>query len=107
MTNQVAVHSPDLSAAVPYYGRQADAEDVPKIRASMMLHYAGDDERINAGIPVFEEALKSASVDYKLYIYEGAKHAFNNDTSEARYHKEAAELAWKRTIAFFREKLKT
>jgi len=107
MTNQVAVHSPDLSAAVPYYGRQPDAQDVPKIKASMLLHYAGTDERINAGIPAFEEALKQASVEFKIYIYEGAEHAFNNDTNKARYHKEAAQLAWQRTIAFFKEKLRT
>ena len=107
MTNQVAVHSPDLLAAVPYYGRQPAVEDVPKIKASMLVHYAGIDERINAGIPAFEEALKKASVEYKIYMYEGAQHAFNNDTSKARYHKEAAQLAWQRTIAFFKEKLET
>ncbi len=107
MTNQVAVHSPDLSAAVPYYGRQPEAEDVSKIKASLLLHYAGLDERINSGIPAFEKALEEASVDYKIYVYDGAKHAFNNDTNASRYHKEAAELAWKRTIAFFKEKLKT
>jgi len=107
ITNHVAVNSPDLSAAVPYYGRQPAAEDVLKIKASLLLHYAGLDERINSGIPAFEDALKEASVDYKIYIYEGAAHAFNNDTNPDRYHKEAAELAWKRTIAFFKEKLKT
>ncbi|MCH7657590.1 MAG: dienelactone hydrolase family protein [Bacteroidetes bacterium] len=107
MTNQVAVNSPDLSAAVPYYGRQPAVEDVPKIKASVLAHYAGSDERINSGIPAFEEALKKASIDYKIYIYEGAGHAFNNDSNPNRYHKEAAELAWKRTIAFFKEKLKT
>jgi carboxymethylenebutenolidase len=107
MANQVAVNSPDLSAAVPYYGSQPAPEDVPKIKASLLLHYAGSDERINKGIPAYEAALKKASVDYKLYMYEGAQHAFNNDTNAARYNKEAAELAWKRTIAFFKEKLKT
>jgi carboxymethylenebutenolidase len=106
MANQVAVNSPDLSAAVPYYGRQPAAEDVSKIKASLLLHYAGDDERINKGIPAFEAALKKASVDYKIYMYEGAKHAFNNDTNAARYNKEAAQLAWQRTIAFLKEKLK-
>ena len=106
MTNQVAVHSPDLLAAVPYYGRQPDAQDVPKIKASMLLHYAGLDERINAGIPAFEKALVKASVEHEIYIYEGAQHAFNNDTSPTRYHPEAARLAWHRTIAFLREKLK-
>ena len=107
MTNQVAVHSPDLLAAVPYYGRQADVQDVPKIKAAMLLHYAGTDERINAGIPAFEKALQEASVEFQTYIYEGAQHAFKNDTNVARYHKEAAQLAWRRTIAFFKEKLKT
>ena len=107
MTNQVAVHSPDLSAAVPYYGRQPDAQDVPKIKAPMLLHYAGLDERINAGIPAFEKALKEASVEYEIHIYEGAQHAFNNDTNAARYHEGAARLAWQRTIAFFKEKLRT
>jgi carboxymethylenebutenolidase len=107
MTNQVAVHSPDLSAAVPYYGMQPASEDVPKIKAAMLLHYAGIDERINAGIPAFEEALKQASVEFTTYIYEGAKHAFNNDTNPERYHEEAAQLAWQRTIAFFKEKLET
>ncbi len=72
----------------------------------MLLHYAGLDERINAGIEAFEKALKEASVEYKVFMYEGAAHAFFNDTS-SRYHKEAAQLAWKRTIAFFNEKLKT
>ncbi|GAF95570.1 unnamed protein product, partial [marine sediment metagenome] len=106
MTNQVAVHSPDLNAGIPFYGRQPAAEDVPKIKASLLLHYAGLDERINAGIEAFEKALKEASVEYKVFMYEGAAHAFFNDTS-SRYHKEAAQLAWKRTIAFFNVKLKT
>jgi carboxymethylenebutenolidase len=105
MTNQVAVNAPDLLAAVPYYGRQPDAQDVPQIKASMLLHYAGLDERINAGIPAFEQALVDASVEHEIYIYEGAQHAFNNDTS-ARYHPKAARLAWQRTIAFLKEKLK-
>ena len=73
----------------------------------MMMHYAGLDERINAGIPAFEKALKQAGIDYQIYIYEGAKHAFNNDTNPDRYNKEAADLAWKRTVDFFKEKLKT
>jgi carboxymethylenebutenolidase len=107
MTNQVAVNSPDLVAAVPYYGMQPASEDVPKIKASILAHYAGDDERIDKGIPAFEEALKKASIEYKIYIYEGAKHSFNNDTNPDSYNKEAAQLAWQRTIAFFKEKLKT
>jgi carboxymethylenebutenolidase len=106
MTNQVAVHSPDLAAAVPFYGRQPTSEDVPKIKASMLIHYAGLDERINAGIEAFEAALKEASIEYKIFMYEGAGHAFFNDTG-SRYHKEAALLAWERTIAFLKEKLKT
>jgi len=106
VTNQVAVNAPDLAAAVPFYGSQPAAEDVPKIKASMLIHYAGDDDRINAGIPAFEEALKKAGIDYKIYIYEGAGHAFMNDTG-TRYHKEAAALAWQRTVAFLKEKLKS
>ena len=106
MANELAVNSQDLVAAIPYYGRQPAAEDVPKIKASLLLHYAGLDERINAGIPEFEAALRKASVDYRIYIYEGANHAFNNDTNGARYDKAAAELAWKRTMDFLKEKLK-
>ncbi len=106
MANQLAVNSPDLSAVVPYYGAQPAPEDVSTIKASLLLHYAGIDERINKGIPAFEEALKKASVNYKIHMYEGANHAFNNDTSPARYNKEAAQLAWQRTISFLKEKLK-
>jgi len=105
--NQLAVASPDLSAGVAYYGSQPPAADVPKIKAHLLLHYAGLDDRINAGIPAYEEALKSAGIDYTLYMYEGANHAFNNDTSAARYDKEAADLAWSRSIAFFTEALAT
>lgn len=107
MSNQVAVHSPELVAAVPYYGRQPAAEDVPKIKAPLLLHYAGDDDFINPGIPAYEAALKKAGVDYQLFMYPGAKHAFNNDTNAERYNKEAAALAWQRTMAFLKEKLKT
>jgi carboxymethylenebutenolidase len=106
MANQVAVHSPDLVAAVPYYGAAPAPEDVPKIKAALLLQYAGIDERINAGIPAFEAALKAASVNYKIYIYEGAQHAFNNDMAPTRYNKDAAQLAWQRTIAFLKETLK-
>jgi len=106
VTNQVAVNAPELAAAVPFYGSQPAPEDVPKIKAAMLIHYAGDDERINAGIPAFEEALKKAGVGYAIHMYEGAGHAFMNDTGQ-RYHKEAAELAWKRTVAFLKEKLKS
>jgi len=106
MANQVAVNSPDILAVVPYYGMQPAPEDVSKIKASLLLHYAGIDERINKGIPAYEEALKKRSIDYKMYIYEGAQHTFNNDTVAARYNKEAAQLAWQRTISFLKEKLK-
>jgi carboxymethylenebutenolidase len=106
MANQLAVHSPDISASVPYYGRQPVPEEVPKIKASLLIHYAGVDQWINGGITAFEAALKKASVDYKIYMYEGAQHAFNDDTNSTRYHKEAAQLAWQRTISFFKEKLK-
>jgi carboxymethylenebutenolidase len=106
VANQLAVNAPELIAVVPYYGRQPASEDVPKIKASMLLHYAGRDEGINKGISAYEDALKKASIDYKLYMYEGAQHAFNNDTNAERYDKGAADLAWQRTISFFKEKLK-
>jgi carboxymethylenebutenolidase len=105
VTNQVAVHAPELKAAVPYYGAVPADEDVPKIKASLLCHYAGEDQRINAGIAGFEAALKKAGIEYRIYVYEGAQHAFNNDTNPERYNKEAAELAWKRTVAFFKDKL--
>lgn len=105
VVGDLAVASPDLRAAVPYYGRQPNPEAVPAINARIMAHYAGLDERVNAGIAAFEEALKAAGKDYQIFIYEGANHAFNNDTSAARYHQEAAELAWQRTIGFLKETL--
>jgi carboxymethylenebutenolidase len=104
MTNQVAVNSPDVKAAVPFYGMQPVAEDVPKIRASLLLHYAGNDQWINQGIPAYEVALKKARVEYKLYMYPGADHAFFNNTS-SRYNPEASKQAWERTISFFKQKL--
>ncbi|MER9340156.1 dienelactone hydrolase family protein [Mesorhizobium sp. M0601] len=103
--NMLAVNAPDLAAAVAYYGMQPQAEDVPKIKAALMLHYAGLDTRTNAGIDAFKKALDAAHVEYSVYVYEGANHAFNNDTSAARYDKKAADLAWGRTIAFLKEKL--
>jgi len=106
IANQLAVNSPDLIAVVPFYGRQPASEDVPKIKASLLLHYAGLDEGINRGIPAYEAALKKATTDYRIYMYEGAKHGFFNDTNAERYNKEAAELAWRRTISFLTEKLK-
>jgi carboxymethylenebutenolidase len=106
IVNDLAAADPALTLGVPYYGRQIDATHVPKIKAKLMLHYAGLDERINAGIPAYENALKSNQIDYQLFIYEGAQHAFNNDSSPARYQKEPAELAWNRTINFFKKHLK-
>ncbi len=107
VANQIAVNSTDVIAVVPYYGPQPAAEDVFKIKASLLLHYASDDAWVNKGIPAYEEALKKANVDFKIYMYEGAKHAFNDDTRAERYNKEAAQLAWQRTISFLKEKLKT
>jgi carboxymethylenebutenolidase len=106
MANQLAVHVPDLKAAIPFYGRQPEAADVPKIKAALQLHYAGMDERINAGIPAYEEALKKAGTSYQLFTYEGAQHAFHNDTAPTRYNEAAAKLAWSRSIDFLKEKLK-
>jgi carboxymethylenebutenolidase len=105
MTNDLAANYSKLTVAVPYYGRQTAIENVPKIKAKLMLHYAGLDERVNAGIPSYEAALKENKIDYKLYIYEGAQHAFNNDSSPARYDAATAKLAWDRTLAFFAENL--
>jgi carboxymethylenebutenolidase len=100
VANAAAVAFPDLAAAVPFYGRQADAADVPKIKAALMLHYAELDERVNAGWPAYEEALKAAGSRYEAHIYPGTNHGFHND-STPRYDEAAAKLAWDRTIAFF------
>ena len=105
MSNNLAVNVPNLKAAVAFYGRQATAEDVPKIKAALQLHYGALDERVNAGIPAFEEALKKNEKPYELYIYEGVNHAFHNNTSAARYNEAAAKLAWERTVAFFQKYL--
>ena len=102
LVNQLAVNSPDLAAGVAYYGRVPEAQDVAKIKAKMLLHYAGLDERINEGIPDYRKALGAAKIDHQIHVYEGANHAFNNDTSEARYNKEAADLAWSRTVEFLK-----
>jgi carboxymethylenebutenolidase len=106
MANNLAVHVPDLNAAVAFYGGQPRASDVPKIKAAVQLHYGGLDERINAGIPAYENALKENNIRYELYMYEGVNHAFHNDTSAARYNEAAARLAWSRTIDFFNKYLK-
>lgn len=105
LANQLAVHSPKLKAAIAYYGRQPEAADVPSIKAAVQLHYGGLDERINAGIPAYEAALKAAGTKYELFVYEGAQHAFLNDTSPARYNEPAAKLAWERTVNLFKKTL--
>jgi carboxymethylenebutenolidase len=105
LANQVAVNAPGVDAVVVFYGAQPSSADVAKIKAPLLLHYAGLDQRIDAGIPDFEKALKANNVDYTLYMYEGVNHAFHNDASAARYNKAAAELAWSRTIAFFKQQL--
>jgi carboxymethylenebutenolidase len=102
---RLAVAEPTLNAGVVYYGQQPPAEDVPKIKAPLLLNYAGLDERIGAGIPAFEQALQKNGKEYQIYIYKGANHAFNNDTNAARYNKEAADLAWGRTLNFFKQHL--
>ena len=105
LVNRLAVGSPDLKAGVAYYGAQPKAEDVPKIKAALLLHYAGLDERINAGIEAYQKALKDNGKDATIYVYDGVNHAFNNDTSAARYDKAAADLAWSRTVEFLKTKL--
>jgi carboxymethylenebutenolidase len=102
---QTAVADPDLGAAVSYYGAQPVAETVAAIKAPLLLHYAGLDDRVNAGIPVFEAALKAAGKTYEIHVYPGVNHAFNNDTSAARYDKAAADLAWSRTVDFLKKHL--
>ena len=105
MANDLAVADPKLNAAVAYYGRQANAEDVAKIKASLMLHYGGLDTRINAGIPAYEAALVAAKVDYQIFIYPDVNHAFNNDSSPTRYNAAAAKIAWERTLELFKKKI--
>jgi carboxymethylenebutenolidase len=105
MVNRLAAASPDLDAAVAYYGRQIPAAEVPKISAPLMLHYAGLDARINEGIPAYEAALKANNKKYVIHMYDGANHSFNNDTAAPRYSKVAADQAWERTLAFFKDNL--
>ena len=104
VANASAVAYPELKAAVPFYGMQPAPEDVPRIKAALMLHYAGLDTRVNAGWPAYEAALKAAGTDYQAFIYEGVNHGFHND-STPRYDEKAAELAWTRTVEFFKAKL--
>ena len=106
MANSLAVNVPALKAAVSFYGRQPDSADVSKIKAGIQLHYASLDERINAGIAAYEEALKKNKIAYELYMYEGVNHAFHNDTAGTRYNEAAAKLAWQRTMEFFKKHLK-
>jgi carboxymethylenebutenolidase len=105
MSNTLAVNVPELKAAVAFYGRQAAVEDVPKIKAAVQLHYAALDERINAGIASYEQALKDNKVTYEVYMYPDVNHAFHNDTAPTRYNEAAAKLAWQRTIDFFKKHL--
>jgi carboxymethylenebutenolidase len=105
MVNSLAVAEPTLDAGVAYYGRQPSADKVPAIKAALLLHYAGLDEGIDAGIPAYEAALKQTGKTYEIFVYPNTNHGFNNDTSEARYDKAAADLAWGRTIAFFKKYL--
>ncbi len=105
LLNQLAAASPELDAAVVYYGRPVAADKVPSIKASLLLHYAENDSGVNAGVPAFEEALKANNKKYTKYQYPGTQHAFNNDTGGARYNKEQADIAWGRTLAFFKETL--
>lgn len=104
MANYLATQLPDLAAAVPFYGAQPQAADVPRIKAPLLIHDAGKDERILAGWPAYEAALKANKVQYQHFVYEGVEHGFNNDTTP-RYDDAAAKLAWGRTVAFFKEKL--
>ncbi|TMH25492.1 MAG: dienelactone hydrolase family protein, partial [Betaproteobacteria bacterium] len=105
IVNIMAVRLPDLAAAVPFYGAQPSAEDTARIRAPLLIHYAGLDDRINAGWPAWEAALKANHIKYQAYIYPNTNHGFHNDTTP-RYDEAAAKLAWSRTIAFFKENLK-
>lgn len=106
VVNQLAVRlGPDLNAGVAYYGRQAGADDVPKIQAPLMLHYAGNDQGIDAGIPAYEAALKANNKKYELFKYDGTQHGFHNDTTP-RYNAEAAKLSWDRSLEFFKKNLK-
>lgn len=104
ISNMMAARIPDLAAAVPFYGGQPAKEDVPKINAPLLLHYASLDTRVNEGWPAYEAALKENKKQYTAYMYENANHGFHNDTTP-RYDKAAAELAWQRTVDFFKEKM--
>ncbi len=102
--NALAAAYPDMACSVPFYGRQAATEDVPRIKAPLMLHYAGNDERVNAGWPEYDAALQASGASYEAHFYEGANHGFHNDTTP-RYDADAAALAWERTLAWFEKHL--
>ena len=106
IANMLATRVPDLAGAVPFYGGQPRVEDVPKIKAPLLIHYAENDERINAGWPAYEEALKANKVRYTAHFYPGTQHGFNNDTTP-RFDAQAAKLAWQRTVEFFQANLRT
>ena len=105
IANFLATRIPDLGGAVPFYGAQPAAEEVPKIKAPLLLQYAGADDRVNAGWPAYETALKAAHVRYEAFVYPGVQHGFNNDTTP-RYDEAAAKLAWQRTVGFFNKNLR-
>jgi carboxymethylenebutenolidase len=105
IVNMLATRLPDLAASVPFYGSQPASEDAAKIRAALLIHYAGNDDRINAGWPAYETALKAAGVKYEMFKYPATEHGFNNDTTP-RYDEAAAKLAWDRTVAFFNRSLR-
>jgi len=105
MANNLAVEVPALKAAVAFYGRQPEAAKVPNIKAAVQLHYAGLDERVNAGAAAYEAALKENKINYELYMYDGVNHAFHNDTAPTRYNEAAAKLAWQRSMDFFKKYL--
>lgn len=106
MANNLAIQVPELAAVAPFYGRQPELADVPRIKASLQLHYAEQDERVNAGIAAYEDALKKANIKYELHVYSGAQHAFFNDTAPTRYNEVSAKLAWERTLDFFKKNLR-
>jgi carboxymethylenebutenolidase len=106
IANMLATRVPDLGAAVPFYGRQPAPADVPNIKAPLLIHYAENDQGVNAGWPAYETALKANNIKYTAYIYPGTQHGFNNDTTP-RYDEAAAKLAWQRTVEFFNKNLRT
>lgn len=105
MANSLAVEVTSLKAAVAFYGRQPDTAKVPNIKAAVQLHYAGLDERVNAGAAAYEAALKANNINYELYMYDGVNHVFHNDTAPTRYNEAAAKLAWQRSMDFFKKYL--